>query len=160
MSRFRCNELRRCRQCQSAFVATRRDIVFCTVACSIAWRMPAAVTESAESERRFLPAPLPGSLPLDERRRRREARAAVRRALGRGELVRRPCAMKGRQCAGVVDAHHSDYSQPLKVRWLCRRHHQMWHAAHPEETTQGRRPTVREVSPFPSHYEKGIRKCQ
>jgi hypothetical protein len=27
-----------------------------------------------------------------------------------------------------TDAHHDDYEQPRKVRWLCRRHHQQHHA--------------------------------
>lgn len=37
-----------------------------------------------------------------------------------GRLIRKPCEV----CSGLkVDAHHDDYSKPLNVRWLCRRHH-------------------------------------
>jgi hypothetical protein len=28
-----------------------------------------------------------------------------------------------------VDAHHDDYARPLDVRWLCRPHHRLTHAA-------------------------------
>nr|DAD85891.1 MAG TPA: hypothetical protein [Siphoviridae sp. ctGdK3] len=26
-----------------------------------------------------------------------------------------------------LEAHHDDYSKPLQVRWLCRRHHKQLH---------------------------------
>lgn len=44
------------------------------------------------------------------------ARQAVSNAIADGRLVRLPCE-KG--CSGASQAHHDDYSQPLKVRWLC-----------------------------------------
>ena len=28
---------------------------------------------------------------------------------------------------GITQAHHTDYSRPLEVMWLCRTHHQQWH---------------------------------
>ena len=49
----------------------------------------------------------------------------VSNALQSGRLVREPC-----ECCGAterVDAHHDDYSKPLDVRWLCRRHHLEYH---------------------------------
>lgn len=49
-----------------------------------------------------------------------KARRLVRTALERGEMVRHPCQVCGSQ---KVEAHHDDYSRPLDVRWLCRRHH-------------------------------------
>jgi transposase-like protein len=27
-----------------------------------------------------------------------------------------------------MDAHHDDYSKPLRVRWLCRKCHRRYHA--------------------------------
>lgn len=48
----------------------------------------------------------------------------VQRALKRGTLVRQNCEVCGR---APVEAHHDDYSKPLAVRWLCRRHHQLAH---------------------------------
>ena len=54
------------------------------------------------------------------------AHVAVQRALARGELVKQPCAVCG-TTEGRIDAHHDDYSQPLSVRWLCRRDHILFH---------------------------------
>jgi hypothetical protein len=52
------------------------------------------------------------------------ARRAVRDALYRGILVRKPCEECGIK---KVHAHHDDYSKPLKVRWLCDTHHKKLH---------------------------------
>jgi hypothetical protein len=41
-------------------------------------------------------------------------------AIRDGRLIRQPCEVCG---ALNVEAHHDDYSKPLTVRWLCRRHH-------------------------------------
>jgi hypothetical protein len=43
-----------------------------------------------------------------------KARMAVR------SLERQPCEVCG---AAKVEAHHPDYSKPLEVQWLCKRHH-------------------------------------
>lgn len=48
------------------------------------------------------------------------ARRAVRRAMLSGVLRRQPCEVCGLKTS---EAHHEDYSKPLQVRWLCRRHH-------------------------------------
>lgn len=50
----------------------------------------------------------------------RAAHMAVQAAIRRGTLVRAPCAECGHPRS---DAHHADYSRPLDVEWLCRRHH-------------------------------------
>lgn len=39
-------------------------------------------------------------------------------------LERKPCEMCGEERS---DAHHDDYSKPLEVRWLCRKHHMELH---------------------------------
>ncbi len=48
------------------------------------------------------------------------ATSKVAKAIKSGALVRQPCEVCG---AEKVDAHHDDYSKPLDVRWLCRKHH-------------------------------------
>lgn len=45
---------------------------------------------------------------------------AVNNAVRHGRLVRGPCEVCGEK---KVDAHHDDYTKPLDVRWLCRKHH-------------------------------------
>ena len=49
-----------------------------------------------------------------------KARNAVSNALRDGRLIRKPCEVCGNP---HVQAHHSDYSKPLDVRWLCFEHH-------------------------------------
>jgi hypothetical protein len=52
------------------------------------------------------------------------ARRAVHVAVANGSLKRTPCEVCGAQ---KVEGHHDDYSKPLDVRWLCRKHHAQWH---------------------------------
>jgi hypothetical protein len=49
----------------------------------------------------------------------------VQRARKRGTLVKSNCEVCGSEKS---EAHHDDYSQPLVVRWLCRRHHKIHHS--------------------------------
>lgn len=51
--------------------------------------------------------------------------AKVTYAIKRGRLNRLPCEMCG-EVEGV-HGHHDDYSKPLEVRWLCRKHHAQLH---------------------------------
>lgn len=53
-----------------------------------------------------------------------KARDAVHNEIRRGRLVRQPCGICGKTPA---DAHHDDYSKPLEVQWLCRKHHKQYH---------------------------------
>lgn len=55
---------------------------------------------------------------------RHRARNAVGNAVRDGRLVRLPCEVCGEVKS---EAHHEDYSKPLDVRWLCRRHHEEHH---------------------------------
>lgn len=48
------------------------------------------------------------------------AHLTVQRAINSGELVKDGCEICG---SLQTDAHHDNYSEPLKVRWLCRQHH-------------------------------------
>lgn len=59
-----------------------------------------------------------------EQKRRSNARAYANVYLRRGKLKRLPCEV----CGAWAQMHHDDYSKPLEVRWLCRRHHGHHHA--------------------------------
>lgn len=51
---------------------------------------------------------------------RYKAHRAVFVAKRNGTLVKLPCE----ECGSLnVQAHHEDYSKPLDVRWLCKKHH-------------------------------------
>lgn len=51
---------------------------------------------------------------------KRQAARMTTEAIRNGTLVRQPCEKCGDE---KVEAHHDDYSKPLEVRWLCRKHH-------------------------------------
>lgn len=53
-----------------------------------------------------------------------KARDAVRNRVRYGTLNKGPCIYCG---SLEVDAHHTDYSRPLDVEWLCKKHHRAWH---------------------------------
>jgi hypothetical protein len=59
---------------------------------------------------------------------KRRAHWAVGYALKVGKLTKGPCEI-GVDCAGRIEAHHDDYSKPLEVRWVCKRHHRQLDAA-------------------------------
>lgn len=52
------------------------------------------------------------------------ARTTVNRYIRLGYLSKQPCELCGYE---VVEAHHDDYTKPLEVRWLCRKHHAEHH---------------------------------
>ncbi|MCE9565783.1 MAG: hypothetical protein K8U57_27475 [Planctomycetes bacterium] len=58
--------------------------------------------------------------------------AEVKNAIARGDLLPSPCEVCGIPIRAPdgwrqVEAHHDDYTKPLEVRWLCRKHHIEWH---------------------------------
>ena len=48
-----------------------------------------------------------------------KANNAVSAAIRDGRLIKQQCET----CGEKAEAHHDDYSKPLDVRWLCRKHH-------------------------------------
>lgn len=56
-----------------------------------------------------------------------------RYALRRGDLVRGPCAVCGEP---KTEGHHTDYTKPLDVVWLCPEHHREEHRRLTEKQTQ------------------------
>lgn len=59
------------------------------------------------------------------------AHARVSYAVKTGKLVKQPCEKCGKQVR--IEAHHTDYSKPLDVVWLCRQHHKEIHRTHGNE---------------------------
>lgn len=55
------------------------------------------------------------------------ARYTLRYAIFSGRIKRGACRDCGKPNA---DAHHEDYSKPLEVVWLCRKHHGITHRKH------------------------------
>lgn len=55
---------------------------------------------------------------------RGKASQKVRDAVRSGKMERKPCEVCSEPNA---EGHHDDYSKPLEVRWLCRKHHARHH---------------------------------
>ena len=53
------------------------------------------------------------------------ARSLTSQAVLAGRLMKLPCEICG--TSDKVEAHHLDYDQPLKVKWLCPKHHRDAH---------------------------------
>lgn len=64
---------------------------------------------------------------------KRAARNALKYAVRKGVLIRKPCEV----CGNVKsEGHHEDYSKPLEVRWLCSiHHHEIHHSISPGLTS-------------------------
>lgn len=52
------------------------------------------------------------------------ARVSVRAAVRLGKMMQLPCKVCG---SPSTEGHHPDYSKPLEVVWLCRKHHSRLH---------------------------------
>jgi len=78
----------------------------------------------------------PPALTMSERKKRyfekhpikAEARKIYKYALRMGKLERGPCAVCG--TTENIDGHHTDYTKPLDVVWLCKEHHRQAHLEH------------------------------
>lgn len=74
-----------------------------------------------------------------DRRRKRatpekvKARAKVSNEIKRNRLIPEPCEVCG---ATPAEAHHDDYSKPLVIRWLCRKHHRIAHRKYEVQNVQ------------------------
>jgi hypothetical protein len=58
-------------------------------------------------------------------------RRLTNRAVKQGKILKSPCEVCGTDVD--IQAHHDDYSKPLDVRWLCRKHHQEHHKTNDSE---------------------------
>lgn len=112
-----------CVVCGKPFKALRRDVIrgmgkLCSEECFAAlMRSKKRVAQPGKQSLRI----------YDYRARNPEkwrAQKKVQYAVRYGHLQKKPCEV----CGEVrVDAHHDDYSKPLQVRWLCRKHHKAEH---------------------------------
>jgi len=50
-----------------------------------------------------------------------KTRCQVEYLVLKGKIKREPCSVRGE--INKVEAHHEDYTQPLNITWLCRKHH-------------------------------------
>lgn len=63
---------------------------------------------------------------------KQKARRKLRWAVLSGKVKRQPCE----KCGSLPSfAHHIDYSKPLDVTWLCRKHHGEAHSIYPKQKT-------------------------
>ena len=53
-----------------------------------------------------------------------QANRQVSNAIRDGILIKSRCEVCGSES---TQAHHDDYNFPLKIRWLCAKHHAEWH---------------------------------
>jgi hypothetical protein len=55
---------------------------------------------------------------------KRAAHVLTGNAMATGKLIKQPCEICEKK---RVEAHHDDYTKPLDVRWLCKKHHAEHH---------------------------------
>jgi len=60
----------------------------------------------------------------EKNRIKRLAKDAVHNAIRAGKLKKLPCVICG---CKTVEAHHPDYTKPLKVMWVCKKDHKIIH---------------------------------
>ncbi len=97
-----------CVHCQKPFVTARRSQELCSV-CSVKYGGYLAQVECR--------AKCP---------EKHKARDIVNKRIKRGvSLSKAPCVVCGSTRA--IHAHHKDYSKPLDITWLCRKHHREVH---------------------------------
>jgi len=60
----------------------------------------------------------------EEQKLKANCRSYLNTYLKRGKIKKEPCVICGDNNS---EAHHNDYTKPLKVVWLCREHHLLFH---------------------------------
>ena len=118
---------RNCEQCGISFLVIRSEVKrgkgrLCSLACSA--KKATALRDQTGSRN---PNWKGGKKKCDRKRRYAEkhpekatAHAEMTKAIRSGRLVRKPCEKCGNE---KVEGHHTDYSRPLDVVWLCKTHH-------------------------------------
>lgn len=71
---------------------------------------------------------LRGNLSEAELKLRKRVRGIFYRTFQKGHIKVGKCQFrKINECKGKMEAHHTDYTRPLYVHWLCRGHHLKLH---------------------------------
>lgn len=63
----------------------------------------------------------------EESRKKANARSYSKVLVKRGIIKRESCDVCGDTNS---EMHHDDYNDKINVRWMCRKHHEEWHALH------------------------------
>lgn len=116
----------KCILCQNKFTPRRADHRYCSYRCRDAARYYRNREKRLEKDRiryenmsdeqkreRFLLAVL-------RNKKKWKVRQTVRNAISREKIRRLPCEECGEK---ETHAHHNNYSKPLQVEWLCKKHH-------------------------------------
>jgi len=103
-----------CKTCGVTF-NKRREQIFCSIGCATAHTN--RVHRSGENHYLYKGEPRAKECPI-----KKSARYKVYCAVKAGELIRQPCEVCG---DSKSEGHHKDYTKPLEVEWLCRKHHKL-----------------------------------
>ena len=121
----------RCKECVNAVRRVKREAIAATK--SPDWKKK---TQDIEAYRKAWREAHPGYSTAKKKewyskhKDRLRVKDAVKYALRTGKLVKTPCQVCGEL---EVQGHHPDYSRPLDVVWLCRKHH---HEIHTTQQTE------------------------
>lgn len=130
MAQNRTKVLAVCANCDENFMAVASEIKrgkgrCCSLSCAAAlaaknrdqrgaannnWKGGLADSSNAERKRRY----------RERNPEKHSAHLAMRNAVRSGKLIPSACEVCG---SAKTEGHHDDYSSPLNVRWLCKKHH-------------------------------------
>lgn len=119
--------LGKCKACARRDTAARVEHLMQT---DLEWAEKEIERQREKTKRKRLagwvsPAAREGQLSWNRRNRvKKRAHVQVKRAVESGQLTREPCCICGEP---KTEGHHDDYSRPLDVRWLCKKHHDAVH---------------------------------
>lgn len=130
LSECKSKTLTMCHYCGKEFVALTKNIrrgwgKYCSWSCSTSALVKGKNNPNYRGDNR---------LTREEARARaiarhpekHEARLQLAKAVASGRVMRMPCCVCGNPRS---EGHHEDYSKPLDVIWLCRKHHTPRHRA-------------------------------
>lgn len=131
---------RNCLYCKQSFYARQSDVakgkgIYCSVKCSSSARIGKTVNRrntSGESNPNWKGGAIESAerakvairLYKEKNPKKILAQRLVKQAIKFGGLIKMPCEECGE---GKSEAHHCNYNKPLKIMWLCRKHHIQWH---------------------------------